>query len=103
MMESIFAMITIMICFGICMMVFTTITSGSSSALQVKARVCLQSEADRCKAEHNFSDAIVTEEQFTIEKTVSPYETNAALTEMILLAKNADGKILAEYHELLLR
>jgi len=101
-MESIFAMIVIMICFGICMMIFASVASGSSSTLKVKARVQLQSEADRCKTDHEFNDATFARDEFVIERTFKPAENNSDLIEMKLLAINPEGKILAEYHELLL-
>jgi hypothetical protein len=102
MMESIFTIIVIMICFGICMMIFASVASGSSSTLKVKARVQLQSEADRCKADHELSNASFAQDEYIIERTFTPAENNSDLIEMKLLAKNPEGIILAEYHELLL-
>lgn len=98
-MESVFSMITIMICFGVCMMVFNTISSDRAGALQVSARIWLQSEAERCKSTHDFSESNVPYEEFVIRKLFLQSEETPGLTELRFSAVTADGKIIAEYHE----
>jgi hypothetical protein len=102
-MESVFSMITIMICFGICMMVFNTVTSGTTGALTIHARIRLHEEAEKCKAGEDFTDAVIVSEQFVIERSFVPWNDESSLTEMKFTARNAEGKIIAEYHELLVR
>lgn len=102
-MESVFSMITIMICFGVCMMVFNMITSDSTGALQVSARIRLQAEAERCKQEQDFSEGAVQFEEFLLEKTFTENESLPGLTELHFTALTANGKIIAEYHEYIAR
>lgn len=102
-MESVFSMITIMICFGVCMMVFNTIASDRAGALQVSARIRLQSEAEHCKAQNVFSESNVPYEEFVIRKTFLQSEESPGLTELRFTAVAADGKVIAEYHEYIAR
>lgn len=102
-MESVFSMITIMICFGVCMMVFNMITSGGTGALQVSARIRLQAEAERCKRDMNFADGVMQLEEFSIEKLFIAHEELPGLTELSFTAVAPDGKIIAEYHEYVAR
>lgn len=100
-MESVFSMVTIMICFGICMLIFNMVSSSGTSGLQIEARIRLQEEAAQCKADSDFSDRLTASEKFTIERTFVPWNEEPSLTELQLVARNAAGKTIAEYHELL--
>jgi predicted NBD/HSP70 family sugar kinase len=100
--ESIFAMITIMICFGISMMIFNMITSGGTGTRLVNARIRLQSEADACKHEKRFTDEVTTAEGYTIEKSFGVVKDHPEITHMKIIARDAEGIIFAEYNELLL-
>lgn len=102
-MESIFSMITIMICFGICMMVFNSVTSDSTGALQVTARIRLQAEAEKCRKERDFSNGTSVYDEFTIHKSFEETEEVPGLIEFTFSATTADGKTIAEYHEFVAR
>jgi hypothetical protein len=102
-MESVFSMIVIMICFGVCMMIFNTITSDRTGALQVTARIRLQAEAERCKAQHDLSESNVQYEEFVLRKSFSGSEEIPGLIRLHFSAVAADGKPIAEYYEYIVR
>ncbi len=103
MLESIFAMVVIMICFGISMMIFNMITSGGAGTRKVNARIRLQSEANLCKEHQSFEDDVIVLEEFTIEKSFVMWRESDVITEMHFTARDPDGNLIAEYHELLVR
>jgi hypothetical protein len=99
--ESIFAMVIIMVCFGICLVIFSQIASSPANSLQVKARIRLQAEAEHCKTNRQFIDGTVSFEEFVIEKTFLK-KKESALTEMKLVAVNPQGRVIGEYHEFII-
>ena len=100
--ESVFAMIAVMICFGIAVMIFNQVTASASVDAETTARLRLQQEADLLRATENHIDGQIECEGFVIRKTFVTDPVHPLLTEMILIAVNDNQKILAEYHEFLL-
>jgi len=101
--ESVFSMIVIMICFGIAMMVFSTVIGSSGNSLQTLARIRLQTEAQKCKAENRLIDEDISCEEFIIHRRVRPYSNTKHVHELELKAVAPEGKLLSEYHELIQR
>ena len=101
--ESVFAMIAVMLCFGIAVMLFTQVTTSASAEIETVARVRLQQEADQLHRNGTYVDGQATCEGFVIRRTFVTGPAQPHLTEMILIAVNDNQKILAEYHEFLLR
>lgn len=98
--ESIFSMVVIMICFGVAMMVFNMITSNSGTALKTRARIQLQTEAEKCKSAHLFLDEDLRFDAYTVERRVKPYNANEHVSLLELRAITPEGKTLAEHYEL---
>lgn len=101
--ESMFAMVVIMICFGIAMMTFSNIIHSTRASLETLARVRTQTEAERCKEQHELLDDIISYEEFHIERTITPSTHAENLYELKLEAITPDGHTLYEYHELIAR
>lgn len=101
--ESVFAMIAVMICFGIAVMIFNQVTTSASVEIETLARLRLQQEADQLHGSETYVDGQTTCEGFVIRRTFVTDPAQPHLTEMILIAVNDNQKILAEYHEFLLR
>jgi hypothetical protein len=97
--ESVIAMIVIMICFGMAMMIFTSILGSSRGKLTVEARIALQSEAAKCKLNDQVFNGYVEMDGFTIERKVLINEEHSELITFVLLAKKDDGQVIAEYYE----
>lgn len=98
--ESIFSMVVIMICFGIAMMVFNMVLSNSGSALKTKARIQLQAEAGKCKSEQLFLDENIDFDAYIIERRIKSWNSSEHLIILELRAITPDGKTLAEHYEL---
>lgn len=100
--ESVFAMIAVMICFGIAVMIFNQVTASGSVEAETLARLRLQQEADQLRATEIHIDGQTGCEGFVIRRTFVTDPAQPHLTEMILIAVNDNQKVLAEYHEFLL-
>lgn len=98
--ESIVAMIVIMLCFGIATAIVNNVVSGSRSSMRLLARLRLEQEAQRSKNEKRFIDETIAYPEFHIEKKIHPREESAQLFELEIRAVAPDGKTLDEYHAL---
>jgi uncharacterized membrane protein len=101
--ESVFSMVVIMICFGIAMMIFSTVIGSSGNSLHTLARIRIRTEAQKCKTENRFIDEDISFEEYTIHLRIRPYAHTEHLHELELKAVTPEGKLLAEYHELIRR
>jgi hypothetical protein len=100
--ESLLAMVVVMLCFGIAVMIYNNVITGSREKLKVAARLQLETEAQQCHRENQFIDATEDAGAFRVEKLILPYKESTDLFELRLTAIAPDGKTLAEYHELFL-
>lgn len=101
--ESMLAMIVVMLCFGIAVMIYNNVVAGSREKIKVLARIRLDNEAVKAKADERLLDGTVECAEFKIERRILPYRDAADLYELQLTAIMPDGKQIAEYHELLHR
>lgn len=101
--ESMLAMIVVMLCFGIAVMIYNNVVAGSREKIKVLARIQLATEAEKAKAGERLLDETIECNGFRIERRVLPYRDAADLCELELTAIMPDGKQIAEYHELLCR
>lgn len=99
-MESVMAMVIVMICFGVAVMMINNLVAGSGEQLKVTARIRLEQEANEIKKEKRFLDETVSSEEFRIEKQFRPWRNSETVFQMELTAIRPDGKILAKYYEL---
>jgi hypothetical protein len=99
--ESVFAMIIIMICFTMAMIVFNTLSISTRGIISVKARMDLQSEATRCKLNDELMDGRIVRDDYMIERRLIYHAEFPDLMELSLIAKNHNGITLAEHHEYL--
>ncbi len=99
--ESMFSMVVIMICFGIAMMIFSTITTNSASNLKTNARIRLHTEAEKCKSTHLFLDEDIACEAYIVERRIIPCNENEHVSILELRAVTPEGKTLAEHYEII--
>jgi hypothetical protein len=99
--ESVFAMIILMICFGIAMMIYENVVNHSQSQLALLARYRIQTEATLAKSEKLFLGETKEYDEFRIEKKVTAYQDETDVFEMELKAIAPNGKLLYDYHELI--
>jgi hypothetical protein len=99
--ESMVAMIIVMLCFGFSMMIYNTIVTGTRSKLKVIARIRLENEAISSKAENRLLDETIPGDEFRIEKKLIPLENSESLLQLHYTAITTDGAQLAEYNEII--
>jgi hypothetical protein len=99
--ESMIAMIIVMLCFGFSVMIYNNVVTGSRNKLKVRARICLENEAIKSKLENRMPDETVEYDEFHIEKKMVPYSTSSNLYQLNYKALTPDGIALAEYHEII--
>jgi hypothetical protein len=99
--ESVLAMIVVMLCFGMTMMLYNTVISASGNRLSVEARIQLASEATRAKFENRLLDETIQSLHFRIEKKVTVDLQNPKRYYLHLDAINPEGKKLADYNEII--
>lgn len=101
--ESMIAMIVVMLCFGVSVMIHTNIVTGSRNTLTVLARMRLENEAIRAKSSERLIDETITGETFRIEKTILPWPGSENLYRLTLVAVTPGGRQLARYDEVIRR
>jgi hypothetical protein len=99
--ESMIAMIVVMLCFGFSMMIYNTIVTGTRNKLKVIARIRLENEAIGSKAENRLIDEIIPGNEFRVEKKLIPLDYAENLFQLHYSAITADGVQLAEYNEII--
>jgi hypothetical protein len=99
--ESMIAMILVMMCFGFSVMIYNTVVTGSRSKLKVLARICLENEAIAVKKENRFLDENTNRSEFRIEKRIIPFEGSENLFQLHYTATTPDGVVLTEFNELI--
>ena len=102
-MESMFAMIIVMICFGVGMMVLSNVMSSASGSVRTLARMRLQAEADHCRTLPPATADAVRFGEFTVEREMKPVEGSEHLMLLVLTARGADGQVIAEHYEFICR
>jgi hypothetical protein len=99
--ESMIAMIIIVICFGIGTMIFNNILSSDKHRQELKAMLYLNQEAIEIKKEKIFLDNEKQIGEWTIKSKIEKYEQTENLIKLELLAINSKGKIIAKRNELI--
>jgi len=101
--ESMIAMIVVMVCFMIAVMIYENVVNGSRSRLRLLARLRMETAAQSAIAGDQLLDKKIVYDEFTIEQTVSLYHGTGNIYELKMEIRTPDGKQLAEYHQLLRR
>jgi hypothetical protein len=99
--ESMIAMIIVMLCFGLSIMIYNNVVTSSRNKLETIARIALENEAIKSKSENHLLDETIQYDEFHIEKKIFPYQTFENLYELNYAAFSSDGFRLAEYHEII--
>jgi hypothetical protein len=99
--ESMIAMIIVMMCFGFSVMIYNTVVSGTRSKLKVLARIRLENEAISSKNENRLLDETITHTEFRIEKRVLPVENCDNLLQLHYIALTPENVVLGEYNEII--
>jgi hypothetical protein len=99
--ESMIAMIIVMMCFGFSVMIYTTVMTGTRSKLKVLARIRMQNEAIKAKKENRLLDETIEYDEFRIEKRIVAFENSEDLLLLNYKAIAPDGILLGQYKEII--
>lgn len=99
-MESLVAMILIMVCFGIGTMVFVNVLNNDKSRLRLKAILLLKEESNNLKAAQLYFDSERKEGGWIISWEFEKYNEVDNLLHMKLKVIDEKGNLVAEQDEL---
>lgn len=99
--ESMIAMIIVMMCFGFSVMIYNTIVASTRSKLKVLARIRLENEAIKDKTQSRFLDENLSYDEFHIDKQIIPFKNSDGVLQLHYQAITPDGIILGEYNEII--
>jgi Tfp pilus assembly protein PilV len=99
--ESLIAMIIIVMCLSIGTMIYSNILSSDKQRIQLKAMFILNSEAQQTKTEKSFLDAEKQVDEWNVKKTVEHYDQTENLYRLSITITDKDGKVVATRNELI--
>lgn len=99
--ESIIAMVIVLVCFTIATMIFVNITNSDKQRLKLKALTVLNREAIETKKSNLLLDEEKIIHPFTVKKVVERFPETDNLYKLLLIAKDSTGKTIAVRNELI--
>jgi len=100
--ESLIAMIIIVVCFGVATMIYSNVLDSDKQRLQLKAILVLNQEAIETKIEKKFLESEKQIGDWTIRKTVEKYPQTENVYSISLSVIDRNGKVIATHNELML-
>lgn len=100
-MESLIAMIIIVVCFGVATMIYSNVLDSDKQRQQLKAILVLNEEAIEMKKAKTFLDAEKQISDWVIKKIVKKYPNTENLYTISLSVIDRNGKIIAKRNELI--
>ncbi len=101
-MESLIAMIIIVVCLSISAIIYTNVLDSDKQYLKLKASQLLNQEALAAKSKKDFLDSEFKTGDWTIKKKFEVYEQTQNLLKMSLTAINSNNSTVIERNELIL-
>ena len=101
-MESLIAMIVIIICLSISAIIYTNVLDSDKQYLKLKASQLLNQEAITAKSKKEFLDSEILAGDWTIKRKFEVYAQTENLVMMSLTAINSNGVIVVQRNELIL-
>lgn len=100
-MESLIAMVIIVLCLGVGTMIYTNVLNSDKQRLQLKAIGALNRLAEQVKAEKNYLDSEAQLNGWNIKKTVNKYNQTENLYQLSITAFDTAGHFIAIRNELI--
>lgn len=100
-MESLIAMVIIVLCLGVGTMIYTNVLNSDKQRLQLKAIGELNRLADQAKTEKNYLDSEVLLNGWKIKKVVNKYNQTENLYQLSITAFDTAGYFIAIRNELI--
>jgi Tfp pilus assembly protein PilV len=98
--ESLIAMIVLVICLGISGMIYANVLGSDKGMLRLKTTSILENQAIEIKKQKRFIDDEIPVENMRLSTRFSNYE-QTDLIQMHLVLKDNEGRIVAEREELI--
>lgn len=100
-MESMVAMVVVMLCFGIASMIYVNVMNSKNKRIELHAHLLLNNIAIQTKKLDLFIDEEIREGEIIITKKVETYKEISGLSWLKLTALDANGKIIATHNALI--
>lgn len=100
--ESLIAMIIIVLSIGISAMIYSSILSSDKEFIKLKANKLIDAEAATTKAQKLFIDSEIKVNELIIQKKVSLYTETENLYRISFLVTDANGNAIVTRNELLI-
>lgn len=100
--ESLIAMVILVVCLGIGTMVFTNVLNSDRDRKELHATLLANEEALKIKSEKNFLDAEEKAGDWTLKKTVQKYQETENLFLLSIAVLDKDRKIIVVRRELII-
>jgi Tfp pilus assembly protein PilV len=100
-MESLIAMVIMVVCLGIATMIYTNVLDSDKQRNSLKALLIINAEAIKVKAEKNYLDDEKQAGDWTIKRTVEKYDQTDNLYKLTFSIFDKDKKVIAVQHELI--
>jgi len=100
--ESLIAMVLIVLCLGIAMMIYLNVLSSDKQLLKQKAYLLLNNESKRIKNDNNFIEEEKWVDEWKIVKQIVKYNQTENLLCLRLLLIDRNGEVVLERNELII-
>jgi hypothetical protein len=101
--ESLIAMVIVMLSFGIATTVYVNVISSGNQLQKLKSELLLKRIASETIKAHLFLDEKITVDEITVQKKITSYNGSKDLLEISLQAFSSNEKLLCSYNILIAR
>jgi type II secretory pathway pseudopilin PulG len=98
--ETLVALVIIMLSFGMAMLLFTQVENARKTALKLKMNLAMEAVAQQTKQEGIYLDERMEYPAFYIEKKCYPYEPESNAIVLWLTAQQKNDKLKTEHKEI---
>jgi type II secretory pathway pseudopilin PulG len=98
--ETIVAMVIILICSGVGFSLFTGIARDVNDQLRIEAEIMVNSLAAETKLKKDYSESSFETENLTLHRSVNTYLKKSSVKILLIEAYSLSGKKICEYKEL---
>ena len=100
-MESLIAMIIIVVCLGVGTMIYSNVLNSDKQRLKFKAILMLNKEAEQIKTDKGFIDGEKQEGDYVIRRAIKKMPQTENLYMLTLVVLNKEGKVIGTRNELI--
>jgi len=100
--ETIIAMVIIMLVFGIAMMIFIKVMKTDRVVRQAEVFFKMNEILNQSKINNEFTDVTLSFDSYEIQRTLLAYEGSEKVKQLVIVAFDMEGKQIAEKIELII-